>query len=213
MISRIVAFAIFCVIGAITFMSLFAGYSRSADIFCNKYAGTTDLAVGPNGLVVMWMRVMGISILAWISLFSLLALIAFVNFDKEKYTTFRKERQTKEDLHSDIHLRFSFFIPKDQYEFESSGNKLYDARLYYEMHEVQTVNLTDVVLLLATIHYFVWIILGLIILREYVPQDCYDKRMGNTTSLTLMYTIVFASIAPFVSTIGFYLLLHTTSHS
>jgi len=210
MISRGIVFAIFFVISAITFMCLFAGYSSSADVFCNKYAGTTDPAVGPNGLVVMWMRAMGISIIAWVSLFSLLAFVAFVNFDADEYTTFEKERRKRVEEESGMKIDIPFF-KRTPYEFQSTGNTLYDARLYYEMYEVHMVNITDVLLLLAFVHYVVWIIIGLAILREYVPQDCYDKRMGNKTSLTFMYTIVFASIAPFMSTIGFYYLAHTTS--
>jgi len=153
---------------------------------------------------------MCISIIAWISLFSQLAFVALVNFDVDEYTTFKKERQKREEEESGMKIDIPFF-KRTPYEFQSSGNTLYDARLYYEMYQVHMVNITDVLLLLAFVHYVVWIITGLVILREYVPQDCYDKRMGNKTSLTLMYTIVFASIAPFISTIGFYYLAHTTS--
>ena len=162
MISLGIVFAIFFVISAITFMCLFAGYSSSADVFCNKYAGTTDPAVGPNGLVVMWMRAMGISIIAWVSLFSLLAFVAFVNFDADEYTTFEKERRKRVEEESGMKIDIPFF-KRTPYEFQSSGNTLYDARLYYEMYQVHMVNITDVLLLLAFVHYVVWIITGLVI--------------------------------------------------
>jgi len=201
--------ALFCILFG---LSIYSGFSEKADVFCTGGPKTSKLAIGPDGLVVLWHRVLSISLVAEFSILVLLTLIAHSTYTDEKYEEFISNKNIQEasdrnKFPPQPHNPFMDEMPLHKAENDKTGNKLYDAFLIFETWKVNVFHLTS---LLYIAFYTAWILFGLVIMRSFVPRECFNNHMGDKTVLTIMEVIVFLSIAPFVSSLFLLVLTSTT---
>jgi hypothetical protein len=192
-------------------LSVYSGFSAKADVFCTGGRKTSKLAIGSDGLVVLWHRVLSLSLVAEFGLLLVLTLIAHSTYTREKYEAFIEGKNAEEANNhltplTDVSNPYAYQPPLRSAKDDMTGNEFWDAFLIFETWKLNIFHLTS---LLYIAFYAGWIIFGLFIMRSFVPRECFDDHMGDKTVLTIMELIVFLSIAPFVSSL--YLLVLTRS--
>jgi len=193
-------------------LSVYSGFSAKADVFCTGARKTSKLAIGPNGLVVLWHRVLSLSLVAEFGILLVLTLIAHSTYTREKYEAFIEAKNAEEaKKHSetvkDVSTPYTYEPYRQSAQDHITGNDFWDAFLVFETWKLNIFHLTSV---LYIAFYAGWIIFGLFIMRRFVPRDCFDDHMGDKTVLTIMELIVFLSIAPFVSSLSLFVLTRST---
>jgi len=190
-------------------LSVYSGFSAKADVFCTGGRKTSKIATGPDGLDVLWHRVLSLSLVAEFGLLLLLTVIAHSTYTRGKYEAFIEAKNAEEENNhpktlSDVSNAYTYQPCTRTAQDDMTGNEFWDAFLIFETWKLNIFHLTT---LLYLAFYAGWIVFGLFIMRSFVPRECFDGHMGDKTVLIIMELIVFLSIAPFVSSLGLLVLM------
>jgi len=206
--ARIVVGLACALVSTLVGLSLYSGFSAKADVFCTGGPKTSKIATGPDGLVVLWHRVLSLSLVAEFGLLLLLALIAHSTYTPGKYEAFieakNAEEETQNKTMAGVSNAYTYQPRTRTAQDDMTGIDFWDAFLIFETWKLNIFHITT---LLYLFFYAVWIVFGLFIMRSFVPRECFDGHMGDKTVLTIMELIVFLSIAPFVSSLGLLVLM------
>jgi len=164
---------------ALFVLSMYGGYSDKAKVFCTLPCPYKTSGVGVTGKVVVWLRVFSMFLLFSLGLFTALAVLANRSFCQDKYEEHKRSESKQQN-----------------YEDSSSGFEAIDAFKWYETHPMNAFSWCN-----AIVHAFwgAWIVWGLVILRFHIPWQCTESRLGDNTSLIMMYVVIFLSVVPICS--------------
>jgi len=150
--------------------------------------------IGPSGKVVIWLRVFAIFLIVCLGLFSILLFFANMTFNQEQYD--EKQKKNHDEHNETLLAEQNTYIKATPYEAEETGLLAIHALKVYETY---THNILHLYFLSVLFCWFSWIVLGIFVLSLYVPIECTRHRIGDNTSLVMMYIVVIVGWLPFAS--------------
>jgi len=150
--------------------------------------------IGPSGKVVIWLRVFAIFLIVCLGLFSILLIFANMTFDQNKY--YEEQIKILDEHQCRAVEDWGENMSHTVYNPETSGYLAIDASKAYESY---SINMFHCYLLSVLFCWFSWIVLGIFVLSLYVPIECTRHRIGDNTSLVMMYIVVIVGWLPFAS--------------
>ena len=173
-------------------LSLYGGFSEKANVFCMGPFMFESTGIGPSGKVVIWLRVFAIFLVVCLGLLSIFLIFANMTFDKNTY----EEKQRKNHEEDQLMLTEQWPGQLSPYNPKTSGYLAIDALNIYESY---SVNIFHLYLLSVLFCWISWIVWGIFVLSLYVPIECTRHRIGDNTSLVMMYIVVIVGWLPFAS--------------
>ena len=181
---------VYCILLSVSF---YGGFSEKADVFCTGTFMFESTGIGPTGKVVTWLRVFAIFLIVCLGLFSILLIFANLTFNQNEYEENQKDiYDAQEKALTEL---VGMHSPR-KYNYKTSGYFAIDALNVYESY---SVNIFHCYVLSVIFSWVAWIVWGIFVLSLYVPIECTRHRIGDNTSVVMMYIVVVVGWLPFAS--------------